>query len=779
MAPAPPSSPPSAPHSPAPPASAPLPREAWHRWVDHTRAAFRRSWRGLLTFALAYAVLSGLSLRVVSSNSAMTPLWPPAGVMAAGLLLLDTTPLWMVFLAAFIGQRLSVNPVAIPSVASLILVGAACVEGWLARLVIHHVSGGPTRFARVRDILGLLLGTLVAVTLSGTAAGMVRADSFEAFRQGFLNWAIGGGLGILMVTPFAVAWIRPRDATDPSRDFSGLEAGMAVALTLLVTYAAFRDLSLSAVLNVPPYALIGPLLWGALRFGVRGVSLGVLLVAVVAAPLQLLPDGNVLGGDTPEIRLLRLQLFLAFMTVTGLLLAAALTEQRAAAAAETRAVEAMLASERRLQQAQKMEAVGQLAGGVAHDFNNILAAMSLQAQELRLASGLAPAEARTVGEMQDAIRRAAALTRQLLLFSRRQVREDRPVDLGLLVASLGEMLTRLLPESVRLAVIPPTRPVRVQGDPSMLEQVLLNLVVNARDALPRGGTITVTLREQALDADAVRAVAPGALTVEPGVYALLRVEDTGTGIAPEHQGQLFEPFFTTKEPGRGTGLGLSTVFGVARQHHGFVRLVTSGPTGTVFEFGMPALAGDAAADTPVTGHPAGRVDEVAPTGTVLAVPTAPPLPPAAAAATPVVQPETPHNQDGGEPGALPTVLLVEDDPGVRRMVERILQRGAWRVISAENAQELFGRWDTVPAVDVLLTDLVLTGSMGGVELAAEVSARLPGVRVIYTSGYDPAYGDHDVQMTPGVNFLAKPFSADLLLEVVRRQVEAAPGSGAP
>jgi CheY-like chemotaxis protein len=416
---------------------------------------------------------------------------------------------------------------------------------------------------------------------------------------------------------------------------------------------------------------------------------------------------------------------------------------------------------------------------VAHDFNNILAAMSLQAQELRLASGLAPAEARTVGEMQDAIRRAAALTRQLLLFSRRQVREDRPVDLGLLVASLGEMLTRLLPESVRLAVIPPTRPVRVQGDPSMLEQVLLNLVVNARDALPRGGTITVTLREQALDADAVRAVAPGALTVEPGVYALLRVEDTGTGIAPEHQGQLFEPFFTTKEPGRGTGLGLSTVFGVARQHHGFVRLVTSGPTGTVFEFGMPALAGDAAADTPVTGHPAGRVDEVAPTGTVLAVPTAPPLPPAAAAATPVVQPETPHNQDGGEPGALPTVLLVEDDPGVRRMVERILQRGAWRVISAENAQELFGRWDTVPAVDVLLTDLVLTGSMGGVELAAEVSARLPGVRVIYTSGYDPAYGDHDVQMTPGVNFLAKPFSADLLLEVVRRQVEAAPGSGAP
>jgi CheY-like chemotaxis protein len=313
----------------------------------------------------------------------------------------------------------------------------------------------------------------------------------------------------------------------------------------------------------------------------------------------------------------------------------------------------------------------------------------------------------------------------------------------------------------------------------MLEQVLLNLVVNARDALPRGGTITVTLTEQALDAEALRAVAPGAEAVEPGVYALLRVEDTGTGIAPEHQGQLFEPFFTTKEPGRGTGLGLSTVFGVARQHHGFVRLVTSGPTGTVFEFGMPALAGDAAADTPVTGHPAGRVDEVAPTGTVLAVPTAPPLPPAAAAATPVVQPETPHNQDGGEPGALPTVLLVEDDPGVRRMVERILQRGAWRVISAENAQELFGRWDTVPAVDVLLTDLVLTGSMGGVELAAEVSARLPGVRVIYTSGYDPAYGDHDVQMTPGVNFLAKPFSADLLLEVVRRQVEAAPGSGAP
>jgi signal transduction histidine kinase len=741
--------------------------------VYHTRTAFRRSWRGLLAFALAYGVLSWLSLRVVSGNSTMTPLWPPAGVMAAGLLLLDTTPLWMVFLAALLGQRLSVNLFAVPSAASLLLVGAACFEGWLARVVITHVSGGPTRFGRVRDVLGLMLGTLVAVTLSGAVAGMVRADSFEAFRQGFLNWAIGGGLAILMVTPFAVAWIRPREATDPSRDFSGVEATMAVALTLLVTYAAFRDLSLSEVLNVPPYALIGPLLWGALRFGVRGVSSGVLLVAVMAAPLQLLPDGNVLGGDTPEVRLLRLQLFLAFMTVTGLLLAAALTEQRAAAAAETRAVEAMLASERRLQQAQKLEAVGQLAGGVAHDFNNILAAMSLQAQELRLATGLAPAEARTVGEMQDAIRRAAALTRQLLLFSRRQVREDRPVDLGVLVASLGEMLTRLLPEVVRLVVVPPARPVRVQGDPSMLEQVLLNLVVNARDALPRGGTITVTLDELALDAEALRAVAPGAEAVEPGVYALLRVQDTGTGIAPEHQGQLFEPFFTTKEPGRGTGLGLSTVFGVARQHHGFVRLVTSGPTGTVFEFGIPALASDGAADTPLTTHAAGRVDEAVGTTTDPARPTTPPMPPPAVAAAPVEQPATPPHL-GGESGALPTVLLVEDDPGVRRMVERILQRGAWQVVSAENAQELFSRWDTIPAADVLLTDLVLTGSMGGVELAAEVQQRLPGVRVIYTSGYDPAYGDHGVQMTPGVNFLAKPFSADLLLEVVRRQVEARP-----
>jgi DNA-binding NtrC family response regulator len=149
------------------------------------------------------------------------------------------------------------------------------------------------------------------------------------------------------------------------------------------------------------------------------------------------------------------------------------------------------------------------------------------------------------------------------------------------------------------------------------------------------------------------------------------------------------------------------------------------------------------------------------------------MPAPAVAAAPVEQPATPPHL-GGETDALPTVLLVEDDPGVRRMVERILQRGTWQVISAENAQELFSRWDTIPAVDVLLTDLVLTGSMGGVELAAEVHTRVPGVRVIYTSGYDPAYGDHGVQMTPGVNFLAKPFSADLLLEVVRRQVEARP-----
>lgn len=703
-------------------------------WRRDTAKAFRQSWRRLALFALAYAALSWVSLRM-AGGSAMTPMWPPAGLMAAGILLLDTTPLWMVFVAAFVGQRLSVNPLALPSAASLVLVGAACLEGWLARVVIRHFSEGVPRFARVRDSLGLMFGVLVAVTLSGVVAGMVRADSVAAFRHSFVNWTVGGGLGILMVTPFLLAWLRPRPEADLPLGAHAVEAGVLLGLTVGTAYAAFRALPITEGLEVPPYALIGPIVWGALRFGARGVTLMMLVIALVATPLQLAAAGAVLGGDTPEVRLLRLQLFLAFMSVTGLLLATALSEQRAAAAAETRAVEAMLDSERRLQQGQKLEAVGQLAGGVAHDFNNILAAMSLQAQELAESPRLSVGEARTVGELREAVGRAASLTRQLLLFSRRQVREDREVDLGALVATIGGMLHRLLPESVTLAITPPAAPVLVQGDHSMLEQVVMNLVVNARDALPRGGLVTVTVEREELGDDARGRRDAGGVPLPPGSYAVLRVRDTGTGIPPEIQAQLFEPFFTTKAPGEGTGLGLSTVFGIARQHHGYVRLVSSAPGGTTFEFGIPAL------------------------------------------------PEAPAREDAAEPaageGAAPapaavphdvTILLVEDDAGVRRVIERVLRREGWRVLVAENAHEVFARWDGLPAVDLLVTDLVLTGGMGGVELAARLLERAPALRVVYTSGYDPGYGDHGVEMVAGVNFVAKPFNADQLRDVVRRQV---------
>lgn len=707
------------------------------RWRTAVWEAFRASWQRLALFALAYAALSWVSLRVGAGGTRMTPMWPPAGLMAAGVLLLDAAPVWMVFVAAFVGQRLSVNPFALPSPASVVLVGAACLEGWLARVVIRQVSGGLPRFARVRDSLGLFVGALVAVTLSGMVAGMVRADSVAAFRHRFVNWTVGGGLGILLVTPFLLAWLRPRPEADLPIRARAIEAAALLALTVGAAYAAFRALPVTEAIDVPPYALIGPLLWGALRFGARGVTLMMLVIALLATPLQLLSPEAVLGGDTPEVRLLRLQLFLAFMAVTGLLLASALSEQRAAAAAETRAVEAMLESERRLQQAQKLEAVGQLAGGVAHDFNNILAAMSLQAQELRESPRLTAAEGRTVGELQEAVQRAASLTRQLLLFSRRQVREDREVDLGALVTTLGGMLRRLLPESIGLAVRVPEIPLRVQGDHSMLEQVVMNLVVNARDALPRGGVVEVTLTREPRAPDMPMV---GGEALAPGSYAVLRVHDTGTGIAAAHQAQLFEPFFTTKAPGEGTGLGLSTVFGIARQHHGYVRLVSSSRGGTTFEFAIPALAEEPRA---AQGAPGARG------GTEAAAATA--------------------DAEATREVSL-TILLVEDDPGVRRMIERLLRREGWRVVVAENAQEVFAQWDRFPPLDLLITDLVLTGGMGGVEMAAQLLARTPALQVVYTSGYDPGYGEHGVTMVPGVNFVAKPFTATALLDVVRRRV---------
>jgi two-component system cell cycle sensor histidine kinase/response regulator CckA len=375
--------------------------------------------------------------------------------------------------------------------------------------------------------------------------------------------------------------------------------------------------------------------------------------------------------------------------------------------------------EQQFQQAQKMEAVGQLAGGVAHDFNNLLTVV-LGFCELLLAD-LDPSDPRLtdIGEIQKAATRAAGLTRQLLAFSRKQIIEPTRLNLNLVVTDMQTMLRRLIREDVTivLGLLPEVAPVK--ADRGEVEQVVMNLAVNARDAMPQGGTLTIATANVDLDEH----YAKTHVAVKAGPYVALTVTDTGTGMTPEVQARLFEPFFTTKEPGKGTGLGMATVYGIVTRSGGSVGVDSEVGRGTSFKVYFP------------------RADGAEP------VMDAPALPPRPRAGT-------------------QTVLLVEDEEGLRELAKRLLLRQGYTVVAARDADEALRLFDENPSIDVLLTDVVMPGASGP-ELVGQLVARRPGLKVIYMSGYtDEAIVQHGL-LNPGIAFLHKPFSSDTLGRKIR------------
>lgn len=379
--------------------------------------------------------------------------------------------------------------------------------------------------------------------------------------------------------------------------------------------------------------------------------------------------------------------------------------------------------EEQLRQAQKLEAIGQLAGGVAHDFNNILTAI-LGTADLLLAD-MAPSDPRRddAEEIRLAARRAAGLTRQLLAFSRKAATEMRPFDLNDLITGLEAMMRRLLAANIEVRFAFGTGLSPVLADPGQIEQVVLNLAVNARDAMPQGGKLTIETGEA--DLDAIYAAAHEG--VSPGRYVMLAVSDTGVGMDPVTQARIFQPFFTTKEPGKGTGLGLSTVDAIVRQHGGHVWLYSEPGKGTAFKVYLPRAAA-AAVETPA----------------------------AAAQASP----------RGSE-----TVLIVEDTQAVRALVARVLEGLGYNVLEASDASmaEVVASRHA-GAIHLLLTDVVMPGDSGP-ELARRLSAARPTMRVLYTSGYaDDAVVHHGV-VAAGAAYLQKPFTPDALARKAREVLD--------
>ncbi len=391
--------------------------------------------------------------------------------------------------------------------------------------------------------------------------------------------------------------------------------------------------------------------------------------------------------------------------------------------------------EEQLRQAQKMEAIGQLAGGVAHDFNNLLTVILGHVGLMRTAVAEDPELAESAREIEAAAERARTLTRQLLTFSRRQVMTMRLVDLHDVLGNLAKMLQRLLGEHVALHVnYGPDLP-SIRADVHSIEQVVINLAVNARDAMPKGGDLTIALSRVHLDA-AYLAKHPDA---KAGAFVCIEVSDTGCGMDEATLQRLFEPFFTTKPPGKGTGLGLATAYGIVKQHFGWVEVSSTVGKGTQFKVFLPAEERRAAASNPGT-----------------------------------LDPQVPRGDE--------TLLIVEDENALRQFAGRWLRRQGYQVFEAQDGPSALEIWEANRAsIQLVMTDLVMPGGMNGKELSERLLADRPSLPLIFTTGYSEEASKGELNLREDINYLPKPYLPTHLAKVVRAALDRAKvgGNGAP
>ena len=383
--------------------------------------------------------------------------------------------------------------------------------------------------------------------------------------------------------------------------------------------------------------------------------------------------------------------------------------------------------EDQLRQSQKMEAIGQLAGGIAHDFNNILTVILGHASLLAMSDLDADAMS-SARQIKQASERAAGLTRQLLAFGRKQIFNPRPVDLNRIIGKMSDMIGRLLGEDIALQLNFSREPALTEADTSMMEQIILNLSVNSRDAMPRGGEMKIRLSHREIS----EAQAKNSAEARAGNFICLSHTDTGGGIPPENISRIFEPFFTTKELGKGTGLGLATVYGIVKQHYGWIEIESVLGQGTTFHVFLPATT------------------------------------------TPAVEPEQFDTQFRAR-GGMETILVVEDERELREMVARTLNRHGYRVFQAVDGQSALEIWNQYKdQISLVFSDVVMPGGMNGRELAEKFWVDKPEQKVIFSTGYGTEALGKDFMLDPDRNFLPKPYLPQALALIIRRYLDVEP-----
>jgi len=657
--------------------------------------------------------LSALILLPAVGGRSITPIWPPVGLAVALIYIGGNKLLPGIVLGTF---ALSLDYYSVPLA---ILLSLAQVVQPLVDVRIMRALQFDPKLERVRDpvILLVIAGPIGALFAAGIAMSMYVAFgvvSTANLPYDFTLWWLRDWLGVMVAAPLIFAWYY---STPSAWTWKRIGEALALCVTLFIgSQLMFGLWGIFATRDVPIAFIFFPIVgWAGLRFGTRGATTVTALIsgfAVVVAGLRIGP----FGAYSVEFTQFMLFAFIALGALSGLLLAAIMAER-------DDAMTKRLVLEEQLRHSQKMEAVGRLAGGIAHDFNNLLTAI-IGYTEIVLTS-LDPKDERRADaeEIGRAAMRAADLTRQMLAFSRRQVLQLKIVDLNTALTKVEPMLRRVIGEDIVMTVTGKANAAFVRVDPGQFEQVVMNLVVNARDAMPQGGRLTVETTDVLLAPDDI-VDQPDA---RPGAYVMLAVTDTGTGMPPEVRGRIFEPYFTTKEVGKGTGLGLSTAYGIVRQSDGHISVSSEIGLGTTFRIYLPRSEA----------------------------------------------PEQREAQSGVErmPEGTEYILLVEDDPSVRRLSKELLTRLGYSITEAASGRAglALGSDDT-RHFDLALCDVIL-GDMSGPAVAEALSALRPSIRVLYMSGYTDEAIVRTGVLEEGRPFLQKPFTPMQLAKKIREVLD--------
>jgi signal transduction histidine kinase len=687
----------------------------------------------LLAVGVGYYLLDVAAVQVVVAQPNAVALWPPTGFAFAAVMLGGYRLLPAILVAAFLTHAVPFGP----SYAAAVIAAGNTLEVFVLGSLVDGWAEGRTTFATTRGIARFVPIAMIAAAVGASIASgtdvllpvppRTEPSDIATFAAVWVPWWLRDVTAALVITPALVLW-----ATERPRGFdfsAALEATAIIAAT-----AALGALLLGPLaVNVPNRAALAflsvlPLVWAALRRGTRDTATAALVLAGAAT------WGTTAGGpfaQSVEAPAPLLVLLIIGGAVPSLLLAADVVAHARAERMLRSTRNELRQAREQLAQSHKMEAVGQLTGGVAHDFNNLLTVivgnLDMALRQLETASdALAERLRRAINNARRGALRATAITQRLLAFSRKQRVESRPININSLLTNLTDFLRRSVGETVALEIVASDDLWTVETDPMQLETAVLNLAVNARDAMPTGGKVTITTSNAFLDEEYCREHEE----LVPGQYVQVAVADTGTGMSKEVLERVFEPFFTTKEAGQGTGLGLAQVYGFVKQSGGHVEIESEPGKGTAVRLFLPRLAGKTAEEQ-APERPAFLLDSA------------------------------------------PTILLVEDDHDVRAYVVEILRDMHFQVLEAHDADAALGLLERNDVhLDLLLSDVVLPG-MNGRQLADEIRRRQPDVRVLFMSGYGPEAILQHGPIEPGTEVIQKPVTQEMLADRIRHVLEDA------